>query len=115
SISNCQPGLRGISFGNFLIKQVVEELRAGFPGIRDFVTLSPLPGFAHWLSSLRESGSLEALFGEADATLLAALDEPDWVNDAARTASVQPPLLRAAARYLLEARTADNRPADPVA
>lgn len=44
SISNCQDGLRGISFGNFLIKQVVEDLRRDFPGLRNFVTLSSRPG-----------------------------------------------------------------------
>ncbi len=49
SISNCQPGLRGISFGNFLIKQVVEELRAELPGLKRFATLSPVPGFKRWL------------------------------------------------------------------
>ena len=51
SISNCQDGLRGISFGNFLIKQVVEELRAELPGLRQFSTLSPVPGFRRWLES----------------------------------------------------------------
>ena len=44
SISNCQRGLVGISFGNFLIKQVVHELAAEMPGIRTFATLSPIPG-----------------------------------------------------------------------
>lgn len=51
SISNCQPGLKNVSFGNFLIKQVVQELRAEFPGIKNFVTLSPIPGFNRWLKS----------------------------------------------------------------
>ncbi len=50
SISNCQPGLKNISFGNFLIKQVVQELQTEFPSIKQFVTLSPIPGFAHWLA-----------------------------------------------------------------
>lgn len=50
SISNCQDGLRGISFGNFLIKQVVEDLRKDLPGLKNFVTLSPAPGFARWLA-----------------------------------------------------------------
>ena len=50
SISNCQDGLRGISFGNFLIKQVVEELRAEFPQLKQFSTLSPVPGFRRWLT-----------------------------------------------------------------
>ncbi|HWX58222.1 malonyl-CoA decarboxylase domain-containing protein, partial [Bradyrhizobium sp.] len=50
SISNCQGGLRGVSFGNFLIKQVVEELRAEFPQLKRFSTLSPVPGFRRWLT-----------------------------------------------------------------
>ena len=50
SISNCQPGLAGISFGNSLIKQVAADLSQELPGLRTFVTLSPLPGFTKWLS-----------------------------------------------------------------
>jgi malonyl-CoA decarboxylase len=49
SISNCQPGLRGVSLGNFLIKQVVDKLSVEFPRIREFCTLSPIPGFREWL------------------------------------------------------------------
>lgn len=52
SISNCQPGLKNVSFGNFLIKQVVQELRAEFPSIKTFVTLSPIPGFNRWLKKV---------------------------------------------------------------
>ncbi|MBU2360342.1 MAG: malonyl-CoA decarboxylase, partial [Alphaproteobacteria bacterium] len=54
SISNCQEGLRGISFGNFLIKQVAEDLKRELPGLDTFVTLSPVPGFARWLAALVE-------------------------------------------------------------
>jgi malonyl-CoA decarboxylase len=49
SISNCQPGLRGVSLGNFLIKRVAEELKAEFPQLKRFCTLSPIPGFMAWL------------------------------------------------------------------
>jgi hypothetical protein len=56
SISNCQGGLRGVSFGNFLIKQVVEELDAEFPQLKRFSTLSPVPGFRRWLTQHREEG-----------------------------------------------------------
>jgi len=49
SISNCQRGLTGVSFGNFLIKQVVRELAAENPRLRTFPTLSPVPGFRKWL------------------------------------------------------------------
>src|SRR3954463_10888794 len=51
SISNCQRGLGGITFGNFLIKQVVEELRRELPKLENFVTLSPVPSFMQWLKS----------------------------------------------------------------
>src|SRR4029077_18905064 len=57
SISNCQDGLRGISFGNFLIKQVVEELHAEFPQLERFSTLSPVPGFRRWLMQRLAEGS----------------------------------------------------------
>ena len=59
SISNCQAGLRGISFGNFLIKQVVQELKRNLPNLENFVTLSPVPGFAKWLATERESGTCQ--------------------------------------------------------
>ena len=55
SISNCQEGLRGVSFGNFLIKHVVEELKRELPGLSTFVTLSPVPGFARWLARERRT------------------------------------------------------------
>jgi malonyl-CoA decarboxylase len=51
SISNCQPGLRGVSLGNFLIKRVAERLKSEFPSIKTFCTLSPIPGFVRWLDA----------------------------------------------------------------
>ena len=51
SITNCQSGLRGVSFGNFLIKQAVEDLRGEFRRLRTFATLSPIPGFQDWLTT----------------------------------------------------------------
>jgi len=51
SISNCESGLRGVSMGNFLIKRVAEQLHAEFPGIKTFVTLSPIPGFMDWVAA----------------------------------------------------------------
>ncbi len=97
SISNCQEGLRGISFGNLLIKQVVEELRAELPQLRHFATLSPVPGFRRWLA---EAGH--------------ALPEPEerWWEDAPRAETLRPTVLRLAAEYLT--RPAEGR-IDPVA
>ncbi len=56
SISNCQKGLAGISFGNFLIKRVVDSLKAELPRLKTFATLSPIPGFGRWLDKELESG-----------------------------------------------------------
>ena len=80
SISNCQAGLRGISFGNFLIKQVVEDLRSDLPKLDTFVTLSPVPGFASWLAGERHSGHSHVL-STGDQAALGALDDAEWPND----------------------------------
>ncbi|PDT02786.1 MCD, Malonyl-CoA decarboxylase MCD [Rhizobium chutanense] len=101
SISNCQDGLRGISFGNFLIKQVVEDLRRDLPGLKNFVTLSPVPGFARWLAKAR-------------AETPTALDDPNWPDDEKTVAEVERVLLPLAARYFLTERTPEGRPVDPV-
>ena len=85
SISNCQPGLAGISFGNSLIKQVAGDLARELPGLKTFVTLSPIPGLAAWLSECGHDVST-----------------PEALR--ARTAE-----------YLLAAKRADGAPRDPVA
>ena len=54
SISNCHPGLAGVSFGNFLIKQVVEEVGKRYPQTKRYVTLSPIPGFCRWLAERQD-------------------------------------------------------------
>lgn len=106
SISNCQDGLRGISFGNFLIKQVVEELAREIPGLRQYVTLSPVPGFRRWLDGLGEDAQL----GAAAADLLKALKP-----DAPPPPRTEQPMLALAAEYFLHARNAAGLPLDPVA
>ncbi len=87
SISNCQSGLAGISFGNSLIKQVVADLAAELPGLDTFVTLSPIPGLAAWMKDE---------------------NHPAGVYDVERMRAL-------AARYLLDAKRGDGRPRDPVA
>ena len=114
SISNCQEGLKGISFGSFLIKQVVEDLSRELPTLQDFVTLSPAPGFAAWLARERRADASEVL-SEADREALAFLDAPDWPDDAAAAAAVEAALMPAAAAYFLVARAESGRPVDPVA
>jgi malonyl-CoA decarboxylase len=113
SISNCQKGLRGVSFGNFLIKHVVEELRRELPKLSTFVTLSPVPGFAPWLAAERKAEA--PLLVKEDLAALIALDKPGWQKDEKTRQQVQPALLSAAATYLLTARNAQGKPLDPVA
>ncbi|QYK40357.1 MAG: malonyl-CoA decarboxylase [Paracoccaceae bacterium] len=113
SISNCQAGLRGISFGNFLIKQVVEELRQGFPGLRTFVTLSPVPGLRRWVAAEMTRGEEGVLSVDERA----ALTDGALADGGADHGGMPPPDHAAsiAARYLLQGRNAAGMPADPVA
>jgi malonyl-CoA decarboxylase len=96
SISNCQDGLRGVAFGNLLIKQVVEELKAEFPQLKRFSTLSPVPGFRRWLGQRLANGS------DPDAALLPQLESGGWWNDPAQSEKLRAPLLRLCARYLTQ-------------
>jgi malonyl-CoA decarboxylase len=114
SISNCQAGLRGVSFGNFLIKQVVEELERAFPALKTFVTLSPAPTFRRWVEAQRAAETSTMLL-PADEAVLALTDEPDWTDDDAIVEQVRPVLTRLAAQYYLQARTDRGTPPDPVA
>jgi malonyl-CoA decarboxylase len=110
SISNTQRGLGGITFGNFLIKQVVEELRRELPKLDTFVTLSPVPGFMPWLNK-----AADVPVTDEDRALLGQLDEPKWFDDADLTAQLRTLLEPLAAYYFLKARTAKGRVIDPVA
>ena len=114
SISNCQRGLAGVSFGNFLIKQVVEEISRELPKLSTFVTLSPVTNFAAWLKKERAQESSAALT-EGDKAALAALDEPGWWTDDEVAERLQDPMMRAAAWYFLRARSPRGLPVDSVA
>jgi malonyl-CoA decarboxylase len=113
SISNTQKGLGGVSFGNFLIKQVVEDLQRELPNLKTFVTLSPVPGFAAWLA--RERSGDDGLLGAETKQALELLDEPGWHADPIKAETVRKALLPAAAAYFLKAKSANGRPIDPVA
>ena len=112
SISNCQRGLTGVSFGSFLIKQVVEEVSREFARLSTFVTLSPVPGFASWLA--RERRSETPLLTAEDLGALAELDQPGWWQDGAAE-RLEEPLMRAAATYFISAKGRGGQPLDPVA
>jgi len=128
SISNCQRGLVGISFGDFLIKRVVDALATDLPRLKTFATLSPLPGFRGWLAAEAERGFLLAAESRAlqplaeapgdaapEAALLRLLDQPGWHEEPRVAAVLRDPLLRLAAHYLVHARAPSGRALDPVA
>jgi malonyl-CoA decarboxylase len=126
SISNCQRGLNGISFGDFLIKRVVDALAAELPRLKVFATLSPVPGFRAWLAAERQRSNLLLLSeakvlaaalgnGGAEPDLLQALEQPDWQADSAMAAVLREPLLRLCAQYLVLEKGRSGRAADPVA
>jgi malonyl-CoA decarboxylase len=113
SISNTQAGLRGVSFGSFLLKRVIDDLQRDFPKLRHFATLSPLPGLASW--ARKNSQALADVGLELDAEQLAA---GDWAQKAATARKVNDALSRLAARYLTLAKASrgDGRqPFDAVA
>jgi malonyl-CoA decarboxylase len=122
SISNAQKGLAGISFGNFLIKQVVERLARRFPQLKRFATLSPIPGFAKWLKAqdgetLLTAAEKRALpkRGDGNQHPLALVRNPEWHRNRALAAALKDPLLRLAARYLVAEKRPDGKALDPVA
>jgi malonyl-CoA decarboxylase len=107
SITNCQDGLRGISFGNLLIKQVVHELGREFPRLKTFATLSPVPGFRAWLASIARGRAVSV-------PDLARLDERDWFENAAIAERLRLPLMGLCAHYLTAVKK-DDEPLDAVA
>ncbi|WP_374344014.1 malonyl-CoA decarboxylase [Azonexus sp.] len=109
SISNTQVGLRGVSFGNFLLKRVIDDLKRDFPRLSQFATLSPLPALAAWV---RRN---PAVLAEAGIELsLEALSTGTWAADKTLQRALRDPLQRLAARYLANAKQASGAPFDPV-
>lgn len=120
SISNAQKGLVGVSFGGFLIKRVVDDLAHEFPNLKQFVTLSPIPGFVRWLK--REIGTGSEVLSPPEAAEIAAaaqardgqkalmdwLDDASWPNSPERAELLKPMLMRLCAHYLLEVKRGKN-------
>ena len=109
SITSCQAGLRGISFGDVLLKGAVAALDRELPHLTEFVTLSPLPGFRRWLDGAGAAGE----FAETSAESETASNQPR--RGSGRAAADDESLRRAAEAYLLREQLADGRPADAVA
>ena len=136
SISNTQSGLRGVSFGDSLIKRVVEALQREFAQLKTFATLSPIPGLRAWLQKagaaeyerlperLRadlppEAGDMEGLLRVANSTSTTSTASTASATDAAvgtdERGAVARALLRLGARYLATAKSPDGRVLDSVA
>jgi malonyl-CoA decarboxylase len=114
SISNAQRGLGGVSFGNFLIKQVVEDLKREWPRLQTFVTLSPVPGFAKWLNRERADEDSAVLDAETRRALTLA-DDAAWTAAPREREELARVLAPLAAHYFLKAKDAAGRTLDPVA
>ena len=126
SISNTQTGLKGVSFGGFLIKRVAEMLAADFPKLKVFATLSPVPGFRRWLDAEAKRKSADFFGRQERERLCEAADVKDphealaqlllrgFAAEAHPPESVRPTLMRLCAHYLVEAKEGE-RPLDPVA
>ena len=127
SISNCQQGLSGISFGNFLIKRVVEELSGEFRNLKTFATLSPIPGFRRWLDPKLAADAPDLLSAEeaaelgaathaesGTAALAAILARRGWWREPGLRKAAEPVLVRLCAHYLL-VEANGKRALDPVA
>ncbi len=127
SINNAQRGLVGISFGNFLIKRVVDSLSHEFPNLKAFATLSPLPGFRAWLDERLAEGEVKLLTpaehrivvalaqGLSVGTSLKAILSTPWVEDEGVADTLKGVLMRLCVRYLSEKREGTGRALDPVA
>jgi malonyl-CoA decarboxylase len=117
SISNCQPGLRGVSLGNFLIKRVAEQLKQELPQLKTFCTLSPIPGFMGWLAKVPADGLPErvarahAALGTAAGADFGALAQAPRL--AALSGDAHHALWRLAAHYLVHVSPLPH--GDPVA
>jgi malonyl-CoA decarboxylase len=111
SISSVQPGLAGISFGGFLIKQVVDQLKIELPRLRTFATLSPMPGFRAWLEGELASPRLQ-LKPDVREQLITLTEAPTLELP---QESMKIPLLQLSADYLLNVKRPDGRALDAVA
>ncbi len=111
SISNCQDGLKGISFGNFLIKQVVAELSAELPNLKHFSTLSPIPGFMRWF--VGTEGAIGGMSEDYVKDVKKCLLDKDWYRKKEIADQVREPLEQLVAHYLVNEKSRE-RPLDPV-
>jgi malonyl-CoA decarboxylase len=114
SINNCQPGLIGVSFGSFLIKQVTDSLAEEFPELKQYATLSPIPGFRAWLNEQLKALQPAVALTESERAQLSQLDSERWYENEGLAAQLKPLLMHLCASYLVNAKRR-NQPRDSVA
>jgi malonyl-CoA decarboxylase len=112
SITNCQKGLQGVSFGNFLIKQVADDLGREFPRLKTFATLSPIPGFTRWLKS--GGASAHVHMSPQVQHLLEQVERGDPLDLATSGGKFRSQITALCAYYLLHAKRG-HEPLDPIA
>jgi malonyl-CoA decarboxylase len=113
SISNTQIGLRGVSFGSFLLKRVIDDLKRDFPKLEQFATLSPMPNLAAWVRK-----NPQVLTEAGVALPFDELSSGTWASDGKQARHLRDSLLRLAAHYLVQAKQGGSEsgmPYDPVA
>jgi malonyl-CoA decarboxylase len=126
SITSSQAGLRGVSFGNFLLKRVIDDLQRDFTRLRTFSTLSPIPGLIRWVKQNPQNLSLaftasdwkkltpEGVPREMNQLIAFLADDAEWTKRDSLASALQTPLMRLAAHYLVKVRHGEY-PADSVA
>ena len=113
SISNCQEGLMRVTLGNFLIKRVVFEIQEEHPEIKNFGTLSPLPGFATWFMSL-DKEKLKNILKDYDISKLDFLRSPNLKIGDTKMLDEKKAIKRLVAHYLINEKTKSKKPLNPV-
>ena len=125
SISNCQKGLRGVPFGSFLIKQVVQDLKDTYPHLKEYVTHSPVPGIGKWSKDPGKNQSTKSpvrltetaaskIETETAASKIAQMHDLDWISDIAQIDNLKPIITGAMAGYINAVKNDRMQPVDPV-
>ena len=113
SISNCQEGLSRVTLGNFLIKRVVFEIQEELPNIKNFGTLSPIPGFRDWFSYL-EDNKIKNIIGNIPLENIKFLKSPDLKPGDPRIVSNKDALLKLVSHYLINEKNHKKLPVNDV-
>jgi malonyl-CoA decarboxylase len=113
SISNCQEGLSRVTLGNFLIKRVVYEIQEELPHIKNFGTLSPMPGFVEWFSYLEES-KIKSILGNLTDQNVSFLKSQDLKIGDKRIIDNKDSILKIVTHYIVNEKNSNGLPINDV-